>query len=145
MRSTKPPAYPFGERLRKSRTDAGLSTAALAELIGATQSTVAHAELHGQGSTYVCRIARACGVDPYWLETGQNETPQDNKPHADKVHEPQQPRHSTKAEELATTFDEAPLGRSTKSTVHRLCMTIVRHGGLPAYSDLKKVSTSKVV
>jgi transcriptional regulator with XRE-family HTH domain len=134
-KTTKEPTYPFGARLRAARQHAGLSTTALAQLVGTTQSTLATAELTGQGSTFVCRIARVCGVNPYWLETGDEEMLSDAIP-APQLAQPAQPRFSPEAENLAVEFDEAPLGRSTKSLVHRLCLAVMQYGGLPPYSDL---------
>jgi transcriptional regulator with XRE-family HTH domain len=135
-KTPKEPAYPFGLRLRAARLHAGLTTTALAQLVGTTQSTLSTAESTGQGSSFVCRIARVCGVNPYWLETGEEDMFQDASGIKVSPTEAQQPRFSPEAESLAIEFDEAPLGRSTKGLVHRLCLAIMQYGGLPPYQDL---------
>ena len=127
----------FGRRLEAVRTNAGLSTRALADLVGCPQSTLATAELSGGGSTYTARIARACGVNAYWLETGEGEMV--DGPQASNESESTGPRFSPEAENLAAEFDEAPLGRSDKAQVHRICLAIILYGGLPPYTDLVNV------
>jgi len=48
-------------------------------------------------------------------------------------------RLTPEGENLAIEFDEAPLGRSSRAQVHRLCLAIILYGGLPPYTDLVNV------
>ncbi|MEY2892673.1 MAG: hypothetical protein RJA98_2581 [Pseudomonadota bacterium] len=61
----------FGKRLAKAREDAGFTQDQLAELSGIAQSTIAAAERGGAGSRKTATLAKLCGVDAYWLETGE--------------------------------------------------------------------------
>jgi transcriptional regulator with XRE-family HTH domain len=127
----------FGKRLETVRKAAGLSSRSLAEIVGCPLSTLSTAEMSGSGSTYTARIARACGVSAYWLETGEGSMDVMAAP-TDPA-QPQGPKFSPEAENLAAEFDEAPLGRSDKAQVHRLCLALILYGGLPPYTDLVNV------
>ena len=63
----------FGSRLHIARKHAGLTQVQLAKDTGMSQSAIGEMELVGQGSAYTAQIARRCGVDPYWLATGEGE------------------------------------------------------------------------
>lgn len=126
----------FGQRLEAVRKAAGYSTRSLADAVGCPQSTLATAELSGNGSTYTARIAKACGVNAYWLETGEGPRDPDEVPYSPTL---PGPRFSPEGENLATEFDEAPLGRTDKAQAHRLCLAIILYGGLPPYTDLVSV------
>lgn len=43
----------------------------LSDATGIKQSTIAEMEVSGQSSLWTPQIARACGVDAYWLATGE--------------------------------------------------------------------------
>lgn len=72
------PRWTLGERLAKARTDAGLTTYELAEILGLSRNTVTNWET---GSTTPKRYAieawaKACNnVDPEWI-IGDNELEQ---------------------------------------------------------------------
>jgi transcriptional regulator with XRE-family HTH domain len=127
----------FGARLEAARKAAGLSMQALSDATGCPQSTLSTAERSGNGSSYTARIARACGVNAYWLETGEGEMHATDVPAAQAG--PSAPAYSPEGENLAAEFDEAPLGRSSRAQVHRLCLAIILYGGLPPYTDLVNV------
>lgn len=63
----------ISDRLRESRTKAGMTQTALAERLGVTQSTVNRWEggRHDPSRETALQIADALGVDPIWLETGE--------------------------------------------------------------------------
>lgn len=66
----------YGERLKKAREYAGLSQAALVlKMKGAvTQQNVSKLEIgESTGSEFTVQFAEACGVNPYWLATGEGE------------------------------------------------------------------------
>jgi len=60
----------FGKRLKIARKHANLSQVQLAKAIGISQSSVAHLETEGHGSSHVHQIAMTCGVSTQWLSTG---------------------------------------------------------------------------
>lgn len=66
-------ATEFGERLRAARKHAGLTQAELAVRTGIAQSTISTAERMGNGSSDTPIYAKACGVDPHWLATGDGD------------------------------------------------------------------------
>jgi transcriptional regulator with XRE-family HTH domain len=131
----------FGARLELARTKAELTIQALADVSGCPPSTLSTAERSGNGSTYIARIALACGVSPIWLETGVGEM--HAKAFSTTPTTPSQPQLSTEGECLAFEFDEAPLGRTSKAQVYSLCLAIIKHGGLPAYAVLVNVKLQK--
>ena len=63
-----------GERLKAARTHAQLTQSELARRAGVGQSAVGNIEagLRGFGAS-VLQMARACGVDPNWLATGEGQ------------------------------------------------------------------------
>lgn len=61
----------FGKRLKLARERAGLTQPQLASLVPMAQSTLASAESGGDGSRLTARLAHHCGVDAYWLATGE--------------------------------------------------------------------------
>lgn len=64
----------FAARLKKARTSAGMTQAELAELVGVDQTSISNLERgKSQGTSFVVRLARACDVNPIWLETGEGE------------------------------------------------------------------------
>ncbi len=66
----------YGERLKKAREYAGLSQAALVlKMKGAvSQQNISKLELgEATGSEFTVQFAAACGVNPYWLATGEGE------------------------------------------------------------------------
>jgi transcriptional regulator with XRE-family HTH domain len=70
-RTTPTTRTSFGLRLVQAREHAQLSQPEAAKRIGKSQSTIAEAETIGNGCTWLASAARAYGVDPYWLETGE--------------------------------------------------------------------------
>lgn len=61
------------DRIKQARKLAKLTQKELADKIGITQPSLSELETGKSLSTsYIASIARACGVDPFWLETGQN-------------------------------------------------------------------------
>lgn len=50
-----------------------MTQAELAEVVGCRQTNIAEAERRSDGSTLTVAIARATGVDPDWLATGDGE------------------------------------------------------------------------
>jgi phage repressor protein C with HTH and peptisase S24 domain len=63
----------FGNRLYAARRHARMTQKELAQAVGMGQSSLAEAERSGQGSTFVLELARATGVRPAWLSTGEGE------------------------------------------------------------------------
>lgn len=61
----------FGSRVIQARKNAGLTQHGLSAATGIKQSTIAEMEVSGQSSLMTPQIARACGVDAYWLATGE--------------------------------------------------------------------------
>lgn len=63
----------YGERLKTARQHARLTQAGLAEAAGVGgQRNVSKLESgDAEGSEFTAQYARACGVDPYWLATGE--------------------------------------------------------------------------
>lgn len=66
-------ATDFGKRLRAAREHAGLTQTELASKIPMAQSTLAAAETSGDGSRVIAQLAHHCGVNAYWLATGEGE------------------------------------------------------------------------
>ena len=63
----------FGKRLRQARKHADLTQEELGAKTGIAQSTISTAEREGDGSPDTAIFAKACGVDAYWLTTGEGE------------------------------------------------------------------------
>lgn len=61
----------FGSRVIQARKHAKLTQHGLSAVTGVKQSTIAEMEVSGQSSLMTPQIARACGVDAYWLATGE--------------------------------------------------------------------------
>lgn len=63
----------LGDRLKAARKAANLTQTELAEKAGLRwQSLVANVETRGQcGTTHIAKFAKALGVSPLWLETGE--------------------------------------------------------------------------
>lgn len=58
----------FADRVRMTRTEQGMSQAELAKASGISQSTIAQIESgRNKGTTKIVDLARALGVNPYWL------------------------------------------------------------------------------
>jgi transcriptional regulator with XRE-family HTH domain len=60
----------FASRVIAARKHAKLTQHALGAATGIKQSTISEMEVSGQSSLMTPQIARACGVDAYWLATG---------------------------------------------------------------------------
>lgn len=64
----------FSERVKAARIHAKLSQEELALAVGLTQGLISKIERGDQEETAaVVKIAAACGVSPYWLDTGDGE------------------------------------------------------------------------
>lgn len=63
----------FGKRLAQAREHAGLTQQELADCIPMAQSTLASAEKSGDGSRLTAQLAHHCGVNAYWLATGDGD------------------------------------------------------------------------
>ena len=63
----------FGSRVIRARKHAQLTQHGLSAATGIKQSTIAEMEVSGQSSLMTPQIARACGVDAYWLATGEGQ------------------------------------------------------------------------
>lgn len=64
----------FGQRLKAARKYAGLTQTQLATKVGMDQTTISDLERGKSSSSSFCAsIARTCGVDALWLETGQGD------------------------------------------------------------------------
>lgn len=64
----------YKDRIKRARKHAGLVQQQLASLTGITQASISELETgKSQASSYSASIAKACGVDPLWLETGRGE------------------------------------------------------------------------
>lgn len=61
----------FGSRVIQARKHAKLTQHGLSAVTGIKQSTIAEMEVSGQSSLMTPQIAKACGVDAYWLATGE--------------------------------------------------------------------------
>lgn len=60
------------DRIKKARKHAKLSQKQLATNIGITQPSLSELETgKSQSTSYIASIAKACGVDAFWLESGQ--------------------------------------------------------------------------
>lgn len=66
-------ATEYGSRLRTARKLAGLTQTDLGTKTGIPQSTISTAEREGHGSSETPVYAKALGVDPHWLATGEGE------------------------------------------------------------------------
>lgn len=80
----------LADRLKAARKHAGLTQKALAERAGVEQPLISQIERGvNLKSAHTARLARACGVDPYWLETGNGVAPttvsQDYRSPADQL------------------------------------------------------------
>ncbi|WOE40100.1 XRE family transcriptional regulator [Acinetobacter chinensis] len=65
----------LAQRLKSSRTNAGLLQSQVAELVGIKQPTYQALESGKTAkSAYLAQIAKVLNVDPYWLSTGQSTT-----------------------------------------------------------------------
>jgi len=63
----------YGQRLKQARTHARISQAQLARRLQLNPQSIQYLEdpkKLAAGSQYTASIARECGVDPVWLETG---------------------------------------------------------------------------
>ena len=64
-----------GERIREIRKRCKLTQVQLAELIGTSQQALASIENgETQNTSYLLSIARSLNVDPFWLESGVEES-----------------------------------------------------------------------
>ena len=63
-------ATPYGNRLREARRHAGMTQVELSAKSGVPQTTISTAERLGNRSTDTVAYARACGVSPVWLASG---------------------------------------------------------------------------
>lgn len=64
----------YRDRLKRARKHAGLMQQQLAKLTGITQTSISELETgRSSASSFSASIAKACGVDPVWLETGYGE------------------------------------------------------------------------
>lgn len=64
----------FADRLKKARKHAGLTQSELAEQVGIDQTSISNLERgKSQGTSFSARLAVACGVSAFWLETGNGE------------------------------------------------------------------------
>ena len=61
----------FATRVIAARKHAKLTQHGLGAATGIKQSTISEMEVSGQSSLMTPQIARACGVDAYWLATGE--------------------------------------------------------------------------
>lgn len=65
----------IGERVREVRKRCHLTQVQLAELIGTSQQALASIESgETQNTSYLLSIARSLNVDPFWLESGVEES-----------------------------------------------------------------------
>lgn len=61
-------------RIKQARKFAKLSQKELANKIGITQPSLSELETgKSQSTSYIASIARVCGVDPFWLESGNGQ------------------------------------------------------------------------
>lgn len=132
----------FGARLAQARSEAGFSVEELAKKVGMAQSSLTHAELKGSGSSKVASLARECRVSAYWLETGRGDKHPQQAAATAAPAAPSCPDLSPEALSLAEEFDEAPMGRTSRARVYRLCLAIILYGGLPPYVDLVSAQES---
>lgn len=64
----------YKDRIKAARKHAKLTQAALADAVGIKQASISELETgKSQSSTFNATIAKACGVDPVWLETGRGQ------------------------------------------------------------------------
>lgn len=71
----------YKHRVKAARKYAGLTQGELAEKIGIKQASISDLERgKSASSSYTASIARACGVSPFWLETGQGEMLSESTP-----------------------------------------------------------------
>lgn len=66
-------ATEFGNRLRAAQKHSGKTQQQIAKEVGMGQGTLSELMKTGTGSAFTIQIAKACGVDPTWLATGQGE------------------------------------------------------------------------
>lgn len=66
-------ATEFGKRILAALEHAGLTQMKLQARTGISQSTLSTAINKGNGSPRTASIAKCCGVDAYWLETGEGQ------------------------------------------------------------------------
>lgn len=66
-------ATEFGKRLTRARDHAKLTQDELCALVPMAQSTLAAAESTGHGSRMTAQLAHHCGVNAYWLATGEGD------------------------------------------------------------------------
>lgn len=65
-------AMTIGDRLKAARKKAGLSQGALAKAAGVDQATISNIERNvTHNSPHLVRIAKECGVGPFWLAEGR--------------------------------------------------------------------------
>jgi transcriptional regulator with XRE-family HTH domain len=78
----------YGERLKKARIHKGLTQTELAERIGrvCSQENISKLERgDATGSEYTVQFAEACGVNPYWLATGDGEMVTEYRPQNSRI------------------------------------------------------------
>lgn len=64
----------YKDRIKRARKHAGLKQQQLAKLTGITQASISDLETgKSQASSYSASIAKACGVDAVWLESGKGQ------------------------------------------------------------------------
>lgn len=64
----------FSDRLKEARKFARLTQSELAKKVGIDQTSISNLERRKtQGTSFSARLAAACGVNAYWLETGKGE------------------------------------------------------------------------
>ncbi|MEZ1955341.1 MULTISPECIES: XRE family transcriptional regulator [Pseudomonas] len=69
----------YSQRLKAARKQSGLTQAGLARLVGIDQTSISNLERgKSQGSSHTVAIAKACGVNPLWLETGEGDMTTDH-------------------------------------------------------------------
>lgn len=64
----------YKTRIKRARKHANLTQGQLAEAVGVKQASISDLETgKSQASSFSASIAKACGVDPLWLEVGTGE------------------------------------------------------------------------
>lgn len=66
-------ATDFGRRVAAARRHKKLTQKQLAPQVGMSQSNLSELETVAHGSSKTAQIAQICGVNPYWLATGEGE------------------------------------------------------------------------
>lgn len=82
----------YKDRIRAARAYARLTQIELARAVGMDQTAISGLERgHSASSTHTCQIAKACGVNEFWLERGEGqmlspESPQPVDEHGKSAH-----------------------------------------------------------